>query len=186
MDRATFDKIMRGEYDFQPHIIDKSKNIPQWKPITPIAQKTAPPKSAGLPVQQSLPYDRYGYQKLNSVENAPRGSYRNYLNYQEKANPVRNPPRAMTENDPSIGDMAKAVMDTITPATKIAQLVTYGLNQQAKMGQEAEAAKQEYFRKAQEGPLDFDEAMARGTMYRPFEAHAREAACNLFKTQEGM
>ena len=121
--------------------------------------KTAPPKSAGLPVQQSLPYDRYGYQKLNSVENAPRGSYRNYLNYQEKANPVRNPPRAMTENDPSIGDMAKAVMDTITPATKIAQLVTYGLNQQAKMGQEAEAAKQEYFRKAQEGPLDFDEAM---------------------------
>ena len=29
-------------------------------------------------------------------------------------------------------------------------------------------------------------AMARGTMYRPFEAHAREAACNLFKTQEGM
>ena len=34
--------------------------------------------------------------------------------------------------------------------------------------------------------VDFDEAMARGTMYRPFEAHAREAACNLFKTQEGM
>ena len=33
--------------------------------------------------------------------------------------------------------------------------------------------------------VDFDEAMARGTMYRPFEAHAREAACNLFKTQEG-
>lgn len=28
--------------------------------------------------------------------------------------------------------------------------------------------------------VDFDEAMARGTMYRPFEAHAREAACNLF------
>ena len=27
--------------------------------------------------------------------------------------------------------------------------------------------------------VDFDEAMARGTMYRPFEAHAREAACNL-------
>ena len=34
--------------------------------------------------------------------------------------------------------------------------------------------------------VDFDEAMARGTMYRPFEAHAREAACNLFKAQEGM
>ena len=34
--------------------------------------------------------------------------------------------------------------------------------------------------------VDFDEAMARGTMYRPFEAHAREAVCNLFKTQEGM
>jgi len=34
--------------------------------------------------------------------------------------------------------------------------------------------------------VDFDEAMARGTMYRPFEAHARETACNLFKTQEGM
>ena len=34
--------------------------------------------------------------------------------------------------------------------------------------------------------VDFDEALARGTMYRPFEAHAREAACNLFKTQEGM
>ena len=34
--------------------------------------------------------------------------------------------------------------------------------------------------------VDFDEAMARGTMYRPFEAHAREAACNLFKTHEGM
>ena len=34
--------------------------------------------------------------------------------------------------------------------------------------------------------VDFDEAMHRGTMYRPFEAHAREAACNLFKTQEGM
>ena len=33
--------------------------------------------------------------------------------------------------------------------------------------------------------VDFDEAMARGTMYRPFEAKAREKACNLFKTQEG-
>ena len=30
--------------------------------------------------------------------------------------------------------------------------------------------------------VDFDEAMARGTMYRPFEAHAREAACNLPST----
>ncbi|OUN75175.1 ferredoxin-NADP reductase [Faecalibacterium sp. An58] len=27
--------------------------------------------------------------------------------------------------------------------------------------------------------VDFDEAMARGAMYRPFEAHAREEACNL-------
>ena len=27
---------------------------------------------------------------------------------------------------------------------------------------------------------DFDEAMARGSMYRPFEAHAREEACKLF------
>ena len=34
--------------------------------------------------------------------------------------------------------------------------------------------------------VDFDEAMARSTMYRPFEAKAREKACNLFKTQEGM
>jgi ferredoxin--NADP+ reductase len=34
--------------------------------------------------------------------------------------------------------------------------------------------------------VDFDEAMHRGTMYRPFEAKAREKACNLFKTQEGM
>ena len=34
--------------------------------------------------------------------------------------------------------------------------------------------------------VDFDEAMARGTMYRPFEAKVREKACNLFKTQEGM
>ena len=30
--------------------------------------------------------------------------------------------------------------------------------------------------------VDFDEAMARGTMYRPFEAHAREAACNLLNS----
>ncbi len=28
--------------------------------------------------------------------------------------------------------------------------------------------------------VDFDEAMARGTMYRDFETHAREKACNLF------
>ena len=28
--------------------------------------------------------------------------------------------------------------------------------------------------------VDFDEAMARGSMYRPFEAHAREKACKLF------
>ncbi len=32
--------------------------------------------------------------------------------------------------------------------------------------------------------VDFDEAMHRGTMYRDFEAHAREASCNLLK-QEG-
>ena len=30
----------------------------------------------------------------------------------------------------------------------------------------------------------FDEAMASGTMYRPFEAKAREKACNLFKPEE--
>ena len=29
--------------------------------------------------------------------------------------------------------------------------------------------------------IDFDEAMARGGMYRPFERHAYEEACNLFK-----
>ena len=28
--------------------------------------------------------------------------------------------------------------------------------------------------------VDFDEAMARNTMYRPFERHAYDAACNLF------
>lgn len=32
--------------------------------------------------------------------------------------------------------------------------------------------------------VDFDEAMHRGTMYKDFEAHAREAACNLFKQEE--
>ncbi|MEG0639698.1 MAG: sulfide/dihydroorotate dehydrogenase-like FAD/NAD-binding protein [Clostridia bacterium] len=32
--------------------------------------------------------------------------------------------------------------------------------------------------------VDFDEAMARGSMYRDFEAHAREAACHLYE-QEG-
>ena len=31
--------------------------------------------------------------------------------------------------------------------------------------------------------VDFDEAMQRGAMYRDFEAHAREAACNLFKKE---
>ncbi len=31
--------------------------------------------------------------------------------------------------------------------------------------------------------VDFDEAMHRGGMYREFEAHAREAACNLFKKE---
>lgn len=29
--------------------------------------------------------------------------------------------------------------------------------------------------------VDFDEAMHRGTMYRDFEAHAREAECELLK-----
>ena len=31
--------------------------------------------------------------------------------------------------------------------------------------------------------VDFDEAMQRGGMYRDFEAHAREAACNLLKKE---
>lgn len=31
--------------------------------------------------------------------------------------------------------------------------------------------------------VDFDEAMRRGAMYRDFEAHAREEACNLFKKE---
>ena len=32
--------------------------------------------------------------------------------------------------------------------------------------------------------VDFDEAMSRGAMYRDFERHAYEAACNLFKKEE--
>ena len=32
--------------------------------------------------------------------------------------------------------------------------------------------------------VDFDEAMHRGTMYRDFESHARESACNLMKQGE--
>ena len=31
--------------------------------------------------------------------------------------------------------------------------------------------------------VDFDEAMARGSVYRDFEAHAREKACNLYKKE---
>ena len=31
--------------------------------------------------------------------------------------------------------------------------------------------------------VDFDEAMHRGTMYKEFETHAREAACNLLKKE---
>ena len=31
--------------------------------------------------------------------------------------------------------------------------------------------------------VDFDEAMARGSMYRPFEAHARAEACHLFNME---
>ncbi len=33
--------------------------------------------------------------------------------------------------------------------------------------------------------VDFDEAMARNGMYKEFEAHEREATCNLFKQAEG-
>ena len=33
--------------------------------------------------------------------------------------------------------------------------------------------------------IDFDEAMARSSMYRDFERHAHEEACNLFKKTEG-
>ena len=33
--------------------------------------------------------------------------------------------------------------------------------------------------------IDFDEAMARSSMYRGFERHAHEEACNLFKKPEG-
>lgn len=32
--------------------------------------------------------------------------------------------------------------------------------------------------------VDFDEALRRGAMYRDFERHAREAGCNLMKTEE--
>ncbi len=32
--------------------------------------------------------------------------------------------------------------------------------------------------------VDFDEAMSRGAMYRDFESHAREEACNLFRKAE--
>ena len=31
--------------------------------------------------------------------------------------------------------------------------------------------------------VDFDEAMARGTMYRDFERHAHEETCNLFRKE---
>ena len=31
--------------------------------------------------------------------------------------------------------------------------------------------------------VDFDEAMTRSSMYRPFEAHAREEACRLFNME---
>lgn len=33
--------------------------------------------------------------------------------------------------------------------------------------------------------VDFDEAMARSTMYKPFERHAHEETCNLFKKEVG-
>ena len=32
--------------------------------------------------------------------------------------------------------------------------------------------------------VDFDEAMHRGTIYKDFESHAREASCNLFNQEE--
>ena len=31
--------------------------------------------------------------------------------------------------------------------------------------------------------VDFDEAMKRGAMYKPFERHAHEETCNLFKKE---
>ena len=31
--------------------------------------------------------------------------------------------------------------------------------------------------------VDFDEAISRGSMYRDFERHAHDAACNLFKKE---
>ncbi len=31
--------------------------------------------------------------------------------------------------------------------------------------------------------VDFDEAMSRGMMYQPFERHAHEETCNLFKKE---
>ena len=31
--------------------------------------------------------------------------------------------------------------------------------------------------------IDFDEAIARSTMYKPFERHAHEATCNLFSKE---
>ncbi|MGN1060148.1 MAG: sulfide/dihydroorotate dehydrogenase-like FAD/NAD-binding protein, partial [Candidatus Coproplasma sp.] len=31
--------------------------------------------------------------------------------------------------------------------------------------------------------IDFDEAMARGDMYKPFETKKREEVCNLFKKE---
>ena len=31
--------------------------------------------------------------------------------------------------------------------------------------------------------VDFDEAMARGAMYRDFERHAHEETCNLFRKE---
>ena len=38
-------------------------------------------------------------------------------------------------------------------------------------------------KKVNEREVDFDEAMSRGAMYRPFEMHAYEEACNLFKKE---
>lgn len=167
MTREEFDKILSGE-NYRPRRSREEFNeligipAPQRKSTVtqPQNQQTAPPTSAGLPVKQSLPYDRYGYRKPSFGESAPRGSYMDYWEYQKKSNPLIDPPRAMTENDPSIGDMAKAALDTVVygTASKAAQLVTYGLNQQAKMGQETEAARQELFSRMREGPpLDYND-----------------------------
>ena len=46
-----------------------------------------------------------------------------------------------------------------------------------------EAAAREFDRKRRLHLVCVDEAMHRGTMYRDFETHAREAECNLLKKE---